>query len=136
MTKEKITQEFAQVEFDRFIEMMDIDIDPDDMNEEDKASLETQKKKLIKAMVKGSLYINDNGEPVYTTQRDKEPKVITFHESDGGALMAMDKRARNADVGKMFASLGEITKTSSATFVKMKQSDLKICMAIGALFLG
>jgi hypothetical protein len=132
----KITKDFAEMEFTRFCEAMDIDNTPDNMTEEDYQSFLGQKSKVVRAIMRGSLFVNDDGEPVYTTQRDKEPRKLTFYEPEGKNLMVMDKKKRDEDVTKMFATLGSMTKTSASTFASMKMSDLKVCLAVGVLFLG
>ena len=132
----KIATEQAELEFDRFIDLMGIDASTEAMDEEDKKSFELQKHRIIKSIETGALVINENGEPVYTPQRSKNIEAITFYEPEGSALMEMDRRKKNEDVAKMYMLLGSITKTHSSTFAKMKISDLKVCQAIGTLFLG
>jgi len=135
--KEVIAKEVAEAEFDRFAEAMDLELEPADMDAEDKKGLDAQKGRLIKAIMSGSLIINENGEPVYTPQRAGENvNPITFSEPTGASLMAMDRKKRTEDVGKLYATMADITGQSSGIFSKMKMGDLKICMAITTLFLG
>lgn len=134
----KIAREVAQLEFDRFVDLMSINIDVDRMDDVDKANTKTDMETFIKATMGGFLVVNDEGEPIYTCQRtngnDVEPFV--FSEPTGAALMAMDRRKQTEDVGKLFASMAEITGRPANLFSKMKMSDLKVCMAIVGLFLA
>ena len=131
----KIDLETATAEFQRFVDAMDLDVDESTMDEEDKKGFEQQRDKVINAIRAGSLVVSDEGEPIFTPQRT-EGKAITFHEPTGASLMAMDRKKKTEDVGKMYAAMGDITRTHASTFSKMKIADLKICMAVATLFLG
>lgn len=133
---DKIVKEVAEQEFNRFVEAMDLDVNPGDMDAEDKKGFEQQKDRIISAIQSGALVINDDGEPVFTPQRTNDAAAITFHEPTGASLMAMDRKKKTEDIGKLYASMGDITKTHASTFSRMKMPDLKVCMAITTLFLG
>jgi hypothetical protein len=132
----RVAREVAEAELKRFAEAMDLDIDKSSMDEEDRDSFIQQADRIISAIQRGSLVINDNGEPVYTTQRDKDSETFTFHEPTGASLMVMDTKKKNEDISRMFATMGELTRTSPKHFAKMKMSDLKVCLAVTTLFLG
>lgn len=133
---DKVAKEVAEAEFDRFVEAMDLDVDPADMDEDDKQGFRQQRDRVVSAIQSGALAVNDNGEPVFTPQRTKDAEPLTFHEPTGASLMAMDRKKKTEDVGKMYALMGEITKTHASTFAKMKMADLKVCQAVTTLFLG
>lgn len=132
----KIAQEVAEQEFSRFVDAMALDVDESGMDEEDLEGFKQQKDKIIKAICDGSLIINDAGEPVFTPTRVKDAEPITFHEPDGAALMAMDRRKSKENIAKLYATMGEITKLPAKTFATMKMADLKVCLAIVTLFLA
>jgi hypothetical protein len=134
--KDLVAEEVAEQEFIRFVDAMDIDVDPEGMDEEDRKGFVQQKIKIVSAIKSGALVINDNGEPVYTPVRTKDATPITFFEPTGASLMAMDRKKKTEDIGKFYAAMGDITKTSAGVFSKMRMSDLKICMAITTLFLA
>lgn len=136
MNDQKIDKETAELEFDRFIEMMDIDVDPEFLDDEDKKALDTQKRRIVSAIMAGSMVINDSGEPEFTPQRSGEMETLRFREPTGAALMQMDRRKKNEDMGKLYAIMAEMAKVHSNTFAKMKMSDLRICQAVASLFLG
>ena len=133
---DKIVKEVAEQEFNRFVESMDLDVDPADMDEDDRKGFTQQKDRVISAIQLGSLVIKDSGEPVFTPQRTNDADAITFHEPTGASLMAMDRKKKTEDIGKLYAAMGDITKTHANVFSKMKMADLKVCMAITTLFLG
>jgi len=132
---QRVANEVAEAEFQRFAETMDLEVDPAEMNEEDRKGFELQKRRMIKAIEAGSLAINDAGEPVFSpTRSDCGP--ITFSEPTGAAFMAMDQKKKTEDVGKMYAIMASISGQPAGTFAKMKNADLKVCMAVVTLFLG
>lgn len=132
MMENKIDRETAEREFDRFMDAMDLDTDSSAWDEDDRKSFDQQKDRIVRAIQNGSLVVNDDGEPVYTTGAE----TLTFHEPKGSALMAMDRRKKGEDVGKFYATMADITGTNAKTFALMKNRDLKVCMAITALFLA
>jgi len=132
----KVDSETAENEFNRFVDMMDLDLDATFMDEEDRKGLELQKRRIVRSIQSGALVINDEGEPVFTPQRSNEIEALTFHEPTGSAFMAMDKRKKNEDVSKMYAVMAEMSKVHSNVFSKLKGSDLKVCQAVVTLFLG
>jgi len=131
-----IAKEVAEQEFDRFVDLMDLDVDTDGMDEDDKKSFTQQKDKLISAIQTGALVVEDTGEPVFTPQRTEGATPIKFYEPTGASLMAMDRKKKTEDIGKLYAAMGDMTKTNAGLFSKMRMPDLKICMAITTLFLG
>ena len=133
---DKIAKEVAEQEFNRFVESMDLDVDPADMDEDDRKGFTQQKDRVIAAIQSGALVIKDSGEPVFTPHRTNDADAITFHEPTGASLMAMDRKKKTEDIGKLYAAMGDITKTHANVFSKMKMADLKVCMAITTLFLG
>jgi hypothetical protein len=135
MNEPKIAQEFAEQEFDRFLNAMDLDIQLKGMDDEDRKSFEEAKRKLVRAMQKGSLVIDEKGQPVFTPQLgDTAP--ITFKEPTGAVLMTMDQKKKDHDVAKMMVTMAAMTGVNMQRFAKMEGRDIKICLAIATLFLG
>lgn len=136
MTKENVVApEMAEAEFDRFVEAMDLDLDTAFMDDEDRTAFNKQKSRILKAMINGSLIINENGEAVYAPQRSGVEKAITFHERTGASLMAMDGKKKNHNVAMTYAVMADITREHPGTFAKLKGSDIKICEALFALLM-
>ena len=133
----KVDKEFAEVEFDRFTESMDLDLDTSDMDAEDLTAFNKQKSKIVKAIMFGSLVVNDNGEAVYTprNERSKHKEALTFHERTGASLMAMDGTKKNHDVTKTYKVLGDMCKVHPNIFAGLVGIDVKICEALFALLM-
>jgi hypothetical protein len=137
MPENKISVEMAEQEFERFGEAMDLDFDMSFMDEEDRKGFEQAKRRIVKAIMSGAMLINEEGCPVFTPQRaggDVNP--ITFYEPTGATYMAMDRKKKTEDMGKMMALMADYTQTSAGLFAKMKNADFKICLAVTTLFLG
>lgn len=127
-----VDKETAEIEFNRFAEAMDLDIDTDDMNEEDKNAFNRQKKRILRAIERGSLVINDGGEAVFTPSNPKSgySEPLTFHERTGASLMAMDNKKKNHDVAKTYAVLADMCKVNQSVFAKLAGSDIKLCESL------
>lgn len=130
-----VDRKTAEQEFDRFIESNEILID-DGMGKEDRDSFLLAKNRILTAIQKGHLIVNEDGEPVYTPHRTKDATPITFSEPSGSALMAMDRKKKDHDVGKMYSSMADMCGIDASNFSKMKMADLHVCMAVAGLFLG
>jgi len=130
----KVDQETADREFERFATAMDLEIDTSKMDEEDRKGFEQQRGRVIKAIMTGSLVINEDGEPVFTPSF--EGNALTFYEPTGGTYMAMDRKKNSENMARMATVMAEMTKTSPKTFANMKNRDFKVCLAITLLFMG
>lgn len=128
-----VATEVAAAEFARFCEQMDLDVDTKRMDAEDLKTFESAKHKLVREIERGSLTIDDKGQPVYRTS---DGVTVTFYEPTGASFMAMDTKKKDQNVAKMFAVLADMTKLDQSVFAKMKNRDSRICQTIVALFLG
>lgn len=136
MKEQKVATDVAEYEFERFIEAMDLDVDPKHLDDEDKKSFTRLKGIVIHALENGQLEVNENGEPVLHPQTTEDKAPIIFYEPEGAAFMEMDKKRKDHDVAKQMALLAAITKQNANRFAKMKQRDLKVLNAVLMLFLG
>lgn len=138
MSKENVVaREVAEEEFDRFADEMDLDLDTSTMDAEDLTAFNKQKGRLVRAIERGSLVINENGEAVYTPQNpgSKHHDPITFHERTGASLMAMDGKKKGHDVAKTYAVMADMCKVHPSTFAGLKGTDVKVCEALFALLM-
>lgn len=132
-----VAPEVALQEFERFAEAMDLDLDTAEMDAEDVTALNKQKGRILRAIERGALVVNENGEAVYTpwNPKSKYHDPITFHERSGGALMAMDRGKRGHDVSKTYAVMGEMCEIHPNVFAGLVGSDIKVCEALFALLM-
>jgi len=128
-----IDRSVAIDELERWFEANDIDTDTEGMDENDRSDIARQRTLLVRAIEQQRLVIDEEGRAIFTPKSGVD---ITFHECTGAVFIAMDKKKKSSDFGKMFAAMGEITRTSPLTFSKMQNSDLKVCFALMTYFLG
>ena len=130
-----IAKEVAENEFARFVELMDLDLEPDGMDADDAKSLDGFRRVILRSIQRGDLTVTDIGEMVFTpTVGESIP--ITFGEPTGASLMASDNSRTGKNVAKMFAVMADLTGCSATKFAQMRQRDLKVCQAITSIFLG
>jgi hypothetical protein len=132
---DRISKEMAEVEYKRFVDMMDLDVDPEGMVDDDKVALVENKRIFCRAVRAGSLIVNDEGEPVFTPQRSQNTDPITFYEPDGAVISSTDQAREGAPVSAGFKMMAALTKTTAKRFSSMKQPDLKVCTAVLMLFM-
>lgn len=132
----RIDAETAEAEFERFADAMDLDLDQDDMDDEDTADFKKFKRIFMRALRRGFLIINENGEPVYTPRLGDFQKPLVFSEPEGSVYMSMDNKKKNHNVKKLYGAMAEMTGTSIITFTKMKNRDRNVCEAIMMFFLA
>ncbi len=128
----KVDADTADMEFDRFVEMMDLDLDETEMDFEDLTQFRKLKSRILRAIQRGGLVINENGEAVFTPQnpRSNNKDPITFHERTGASLMAMDGKKKGHDVAKTYAVMADMCKVHPNVFAGLVGSDVKICEAL------
>jgi hypothetical protein len=133
----KIAKEVAEQEFDRFVDEMDLDLDTSQMDAEDLAGFNKHKNRIIRAIERGSLVINENGEAVYTpcNKRSKSQEPLTFHERTGASLMAMDGKKKGHDVAKTYAVMADMCKVHQSVFAGLVGADVKTCEALFVLLM-
>lgn len=138
MTEKKlVAADVAASEFDRFVGCMDLDLDTAAMDAEDLTAFNKQKSRVVRAIERGALVVNDDGEAVYTpyNKKSKHQEPITFHERTGASLMAMDGKKKNHDVAKTYAVLADMCKVHPNVFAGLVGADVKVCEALFALLM-
>lgn len=129
-------REVAEAEFERFAAAMDLEFDTKRMDADDLKSFNEQKHRILRAIMRGHLVVDGKGQFVYTPQGGSDHTPITFYEPTGASMMAMDRKKKGEDVGKMYATMADMTRTSPERFARMANRDLKICQTIAVLFLA
>ena len=134
---DKVALEVAEQEFDRFVEEMDLDLDTSLMDAEDLTAFTKQKNRIIRAIQRGHLVVNESGEAVYTpfNKGSKHKEPLTFHERTGSSLMAMDGKKKNHDVAKPYAVLADMCRVHQSVFAGLVGTDVKVCEALFALLM-
>lgn len=129
-----IDKQFAEAEFYRFTESMDIETDEQMLGDaDDVKSFNQTKNTIVKGIMTERVTIDDKGQPTVHVADNKD---VTFYEPKGSTIMAMDSKGKDRDIAKMFASMEEMTRSARGTFGNMPMRDLKYCKALAVLFLA
>lgn len=136
--KNKVDRETANDEFVRFCEDWEIDCDESGMTQDDKIDFQSQKSKIVNAIMKGRM-IYENECLKYTVS-DKSEKLagneVTIKRPKGAAYMEMDRFKDREGVHKTYAVLAAMTGQPDSFFAKLDGIDLKPFMAVVTLFLA
>lgn len=130
--------EMAEAEFDRFAVAWELDIDLETMNEDDRASFDPIKRRLLGHIRRGTLVVNNDGETlVYTLSRPiGDTSELTFGMPNGDAILRFDKFKNQQTMGRLNSYMASMCQCNPAIFAeRMKGSDLKVCHAVATLFL-
>jgi hypothetical protein len=131
----KIDKETAELEFTCICEMWEIDCEIDDMDEEDRKSFEEQKRKIIYAIRRGRLTVDD--EIVYTlAYPEANCTTVTIKRPKGQALMSTDRCKDKENFKRTYSILASMTGREVSFFSRLDGIDLKVLMAFFALFFG
>jgi hypothetical protein len=137
MREEKVAREVAEAEFSRFLEAMDLDEDVSKLDTDDQAGFEKHKRKVVEAIMRGNLTINEKGEPVLTPSQPVRglDKDIVFREPRGSSLKStLGKKAD--DNARAMELMGALTNLPPVTFANMAMRDYKVCGSLVVLFLA
>ena len=132
-----VNEKVAQSEFDRFVEYNDLDLEESDLDLEDATQLKKCKDKIIKAIRRGALVVDEKGIPTYTSYHEasKPTDPLTFYPRTGSGLMAADGKKKNHEMASMYAVLGEICKVHPKVFAGLAGPDIKICESMFTLLM-
>ncbi|MCK5601859.1 hypothetical protein KAR91_08325 [Candidatus Pacearchaeota archaeon] len=135
--KTVMTEDTAENEFQRFIDEADIILNIETMDEVDAADAKKQKARLIRAVMKGHLTIDDKGLPTFKpyTEGSTFTEPITFNLPAGGDIMAMDQIKEHKKMAQAHSVMGSMTRLPANTFSKLVGEDYKICQAIFIFFM-
>lgn len=139
-SKNKVDAHTAEQEFNRFAVAWEIDNNLDGMSNEDRAGFDTQKSRIVRAIMSGHLSVDESGDELtYKLKKgDRFDNLgeLKFEMPSGDAYTAMDQHKEHHYNTKINAFLARMTKQSPKTFANMHALDRKVCEAIAALFLG
>jgi hypothetical protein len=138
MSEPVVARGVAEEEFERFISGNGLSV-PEKMDAKDRRSFEESKRRIVEAIMSGSVVIDENDGDVvavFTPAVSKDKTPLVFREPEGHAFMAMDSESPDHNVRKGHAFLASLTQQDKSRFSKLKARDWKVCDALGGLFLG
>lgn len=134
--KRKIALEVAESDLLRFMAAMRLNISTDGMDAEDRTQFELNKKRILNALLDGSLLINQDGVPTFTPRDSEDKDPITFPQPKGGDFMQADLIKKNHDITKSYAMMAAASHQPVERYREMLWSDLRVCQAINNLYMG
>lgn len=134
--KPKIGKDVAEADFARFVAAMRLNLSMDGMDAEDRTTLDQQKRRIIDAILAGSLVISEKGVPTFTPQDSENRDPIRFPRPKGADLMAADYVKKGHEIEKSFAIMASATRNPVGRYADMESSDLFVCQAIVNLYMG
>lgn len=128
-----VTSEIAEAEFERFVDLMALDVDDSGLPPDEADAISKMKRVFVRAVMAGSLVVDESGQPIFTTG---EGTNIVFHEPTGIAFLEMTQGKSGGEMARMNRFMAAITKMLPKTFANMPNRDLKIAQAITGLFMA
>lgn len=135
MAEEVVAHDVAVAEFERMCKSRRVDIDESGMSADDLESFEDVKSKIVGAIKRGEITVDDDGTPTFTPPVPGA-KGLTFYKATGATFMASDDAKENDKVKKTVAMLTEVTRSAKGDIAKLEAPDFKICQALLQLFLA
>lgn len=136
--KYKIDEKTAEMEFDNFCEMWDIDNDISQMDEEDKDGFRKNKSSIVKAFRQGRLIIDrEKRTLIYTISdfsEDKRGETLTIRRLKGADYMAADNYKEKDLVHKSYSVLASMVGRPTSYISSLDNNDLKVLQACMILF--
>jgi hypothetical protein len=134
---QKVAREVAELEFERICVARRIDTDESEMDDDDKKSFAEIKRKVVRAIERGDLVVNESGDPIFTPPV-AGAQALTFHRPTGATFMAMDSRGGNGKGGitATVAAITEMTRTAPGVVSKLEAPDFQFCCTLANLFLA
>ena len=138
MATDTLSPEVAEKEFDRFVELWDIDGEVESMDEESRDGFEEHKRRLVRGLRGGSITVDEEG---LVTIQLRWPTLENLAEvvckpPGGDAMLGWDKYKDRQQVHKLNSFLGSMCGQSPAIFARMDGRDLKAVQTVALLFLG
>jgi len=137
--KNKIDRETATDSFKLFCEDWEIDCDESGMSQDDKIDFNSQKAKIVNAIMKGRMIYDAGVLKYFISEKsgDKlQGKEILITRPKGAAYMEMDRFKEKEGVHKTYAVLAAMTGQDQSFYAKLDGIDLKPFMAVVTLFLA
>ncbi len=126
-----ISEENARKQFDSFLNFYDVDLD---LIDEDGKIKEMVERKLIKAIQKGKVEIDDSSEEFLVRQKLRNGDEFVYHELDGRAKIKMDTYKGKHE--RLYGLLAVLSKQNISKVSVMSGPDLAIAEYISMIFLA
>lgn len=132
-----VDRETALLEFDRFVEIWDIDGATENMNAEDKESFEKERERIVKAIENGHVTIDDDGAFRYALRFAKEGMLqeLTL-KVENASMLKMDEYKDRQSMHKLYAYVASLAGVAPRVISSIDPRDEKVIRSVALLFLG
>ena len=135
--EDKVDLKTAEAEFDKFVELWDIDGEVEEMDQDDRQGFLDQKRRFVRAVRAGRAVVDEKGGVEYRfIAIVNELDSISLKIPKGVSYMAMDRYKERQNMHKMQAFMADMSGQPVKVFANMDGRDMKFCMAVVTLFLG
>lgn len=135
----KITLEMAEEEFKNWCELNELDCDESVMNEEDKASFEPVKNRIVKAIQKGVAVIDGDTIEYTLSEKYEGPMAgmkITINPPTARMFSGMDGYKDTQMIKKLQGAMSALCGIDIGVFSKMTIPDWKFFQSVCVLFMN
>lgn len=136
---DKIAVDVCEKQFEALCLKRRIETDVKHMGKIEAVLFESRKRTVLRAMARGELVINNDGNPQFTppTEPGATPlPPIIFYKPTGATLMAQDGFPQNHDVARAAAVATELTKSAPGALSKLESVDFELVCEISNFLLG
>jgi hypothetical protein len=127
----KVANDVAQQEFERWADTFEIDTSTDGFDEEEIKAFDAFKSKFIKRVETGALTVDDDGLIEFSPRGD-DGEPLKFDEPTGALLSARQKN--DSDIQAARRVLAAWTGAAPKRFADMKLRDFNFCSELLAFF--
>ena len=135
---EDLAPDFIEAEFNRFINIWDIDANVGAMSSDDKSTFESQKSRIVKELSRSNAVLDEEGRFIYKLQHPKKDGALidlTFDISRANKAVMDGFKDREA-MKKTAAYIGSLAGMPVNTILNLDARDQKFGEALITLFLA
>lgn len=131
-----LTEELANEEFEKWAEAMDIDVEESGGEDKDGDSLlRSGKKSVVKALMRGSMVLNDDGNLEYTLSSHNRAELCGEKLVLGMPPASVYAFGKGNAGEAIFAFVSGMTGKDKGFLSKISYADFKVLQAVAGLFL-
>lgn len=129
-----VALEVAENEFDRLCALSRVSTDAADMTEEEAATFAELRKKLVRAIMRGSLVVDASGVATYQPPVAGS-KAFAFKNLMASALIGSNGKQQD-QMSKTLQIIAAMTERTPAEVARLAIPDLKMCGSLVTLFMA
>lgn len=133
---DKLAADAAKVEFERFANAWDLDLDTSEMTEEDEKSLQDAKRPILRGLCRGDIRVTDDGDLSIDLKFGKKKGETVEVKIDRADMLVMDRFKDKQNFHKLNAYVATLCGQPPKFYAMLDPRDQKRVRAPVQLFLG